>query len=183
MGNNQVIEAVRTGYPRKQIPKVRRQYQNRDQIASKLQSASQEFVAGFLQGPGLALTVTFTNSALALPRAEVPFSCEKTIKFLIRRINKRVFRHGYDRKKFCVSSVAILERGKRNGRLHSHLAIGVPKNHSTPEFIRIVKREIRGCQDLAGQVHVEPIRDTGWAVYMTKQPGTLLPSCCAYAKS
>jgi hypothetical protein len=183
MGNNQVIEALRVGYPTKQVPRIRRQYQNRDQIASKLQSASQEFVAGFLQGPGLALTVTFTNSALALPRAEVPFSCEKTIKFLIRRINKRVFRHGYDRKNFCVSSVAILERGKRNGRLHSHLAIGVPKNHSTPEFIRIVKKEIRGCQDLAGQVHVEPIRDTGWAVYMTKQPGTLLPSCCAYAKS
>ena len=183
MGNNQVIETVRTGYPKQQIPKNRRQYQNRDQIALKTQRAYQELVAGFVQGSGLALTVTFTNAALALPRMEVPFSCEKTIKFLIRRINKRVFRHGHIRKNFCVSSVAVLEKGKRNGRLHSHLAIGIPKNYSTPEFVRLVREEIGGCQDLAGQVHVEPIRDAGWAAYITKQPSTLLPSCCAYAKS
>jgi len=159
-------------------------YQTRSQIEAKVQIEYERFLARLCNGPGLAVTVTFTDDALSLPKGEVKRHCEKTGVHLIRRIHKRIYRHGYNRKGFRTWSAAVLEGGGLHGRLHIHIAIGIPSGYSGTGFRGLVAREIKACRDLAREVDIQPITSAGWIGYMAKHGlEALLLDCCNTARS
>jgi len=158
-----------------------RPYLNRDQIKARIY---RDFMVRLCKDTRVALTITFRESALPDSVVSASAFCEKTTQHLLRKINKRVFRHGVRRKDFRIASVAVLEAGGRGGRLHSHLALGLPPTYSVPDFLRLVTREIKSCRQIARQVDIQPINGGGWCDYLAKGgPETLLLSCCREAKS
>ena len=157
-----------------------RPYLNRDQVHARIY---RDFLVRLSKDARVALTITFKESALPDSVASASALCEKTTQHLLRRINKRVFRHGVRRKDYRIASVAVLEAGTQGGRLHIHLALGLPPTHSLPDFMRLVSQEIKRCGLIARQLDIQPVRGAGWAGYLSKSglEGLLL-SCCREAK-
>jgi hypothetical protein len=84
----------------------------------------------------------------------------------LRRINRRIYKHGTKRKGFRISSVAFLGDGSYGDHPHVHWALQKPSDMTHEAFEQILNVMASTTKGLGKEFDIKPYRDEGWLGYM-----------------
>lgn len=95
----------------------------------------------------------------------------KNVRFLLERVNRRVFGRRYLKGEQVLNAVVAVERGPVGGRLHVHGLIEVPGDRKPSEFRTLMDEQWAKCRERYGRSEFKLLtveEAQSWAGYTTK---------------
>ena len=143
-----------------------------------LHNVYQEWVRALCEDIQVALTITFTESALKRTGFDRRLGCEKTIFHLINRLNRAAFGHGVRRRGSRLTAITVIEGEASEKRLHAHIALSRPNHIEESDWINRILFEARKCRQINREMRATAVTSAGWATYLAKEgPSALALSC------
>ena len=103
----------------------------------------------------------------------------QTHRYVLDRLNKKIFGHGANRKGLTIGVLAAHGYGPYGTAPHTHLAYALPKSMTYEDCSKLIKRIYTSTYGVSTQANVQPYSSQKWLEYMTNpKKHELLPQLC-----
>jgi hypothetical protein len=153
-------------------------------LPGKTQEDYRKWIQVLCEQIEVALTVTFTESALKGTGLDRRLGCEWAVKHLINRLNRAAFGHGVRRRGQRLTVVSVIEGEMFGKRLHAHVGLSRPPRFKQSDWISRILSEAQKCRQINREMRATAVTSAGWAAYLAKEgPSALALSCTQRGKA